>query len=275
MRIVGLHLRIFNDLLQVASRAVALQLKSFQCFLMYQATKKPLRISHADIKEFRLMRKQFHDLYVHGTYWINLCGEYAQQGYGILKKELKLAKRLGFSHYVLHPGSANGWQDRMQGIDCLVRLLNDLTKQENEIKIILENTAHGGKSVGSDLYDFKLIREKLDVPEKIAFCIDTAHAHAFGYDIISPNGLKQFFEIIEATIGFDALALIHLNDTKEPIGFKKDRHEVIGQGLIGSDALRRFVHDERLKKVPIILELPQVEDDEQEKILKMVRAWHQ
>ncbi|MGE0206819.1 MAG: deoxyribonuclease IV [Candidatus Babeliales bacterium] len=273
MRTIGLHLRIFSDLVATAHQALALQLPTFQCFLMYQETKRPLRPSQKNIQQFLVLRQQFKELFVHGSYWINLCGVNAEKSLHVLKKELDVAKRCGFSHYILHPGSSNGLYEREKGIECLISTLNNLTDHEQDITIVLENTAHGGMSVGGDFADFVYILERLDYPERIKFCLDTAHAYAFGYDIVTAR--EDFFKRIEQTIGFSSLAVIHLNDTQESLGLKRDRHEAPGQGNIGIEALQAIAMDERLKHIPLILETPQCSLEEQKSIIALIHGWHE
>jgi len=273
MRNIGLHLRIYKDLVALARRALELNLTTFQCFLLHQDTKKHIKLFPQDIKEFLVLRAQFEKLFIHGTYWINLAGDKPSGAHHFIKKELTMAKRLGFTHYILHPGSATGWQEKMQGIDSLVRILNTVTKNENDIQIILENTAHEGMTVGSDIAEFKIIREKLECPEKISFCIDTAHAHAYGYDIVSEEGLENFFSVLEDAIGIENIALLHLNDTSEELGCKQDRHQHPGKGVLGLEVLKRFAHDRRLRDVPVILELPESTAREEEEIIRTIFEW--
>ncbi len=271
MRAIGLHLRIADTLTAVARQAIALGLQTFQYFLINQRTKRQIALTDQEVTDFLQLRDQFTTLYVHGAYWINLCGQKSKQATKTLLRELKLAKRLAFTHYVLHPGCAIGWPDRMDGIDCLVRVLNTILKHEHEIKIVLENIPHGGNTIGGDLTDFEQIREKLDHPEKVSFCIDTAHAYAFGYDIVTKQ--TDFITLLDKTVGIDAIALIHLNDTQETLGLRRDTHGIIGTGNIGSDALRCFVSDERLALIPLLMELPPLADYEYAKVLDMVRHW--
>jgi deoxyribonuclease-4 len=273
MKKIGLHLRITAGIADVMQRACEFQLALFQCFLIDQHTKRHISIEKKDIQEFASARDTFNFLPVHGAYWINVSGKEFAVGQYILQRELEIAKRLNFSHYILHPGSAASWKDKRIGIDSLVRILNTITKHEQDITIVLENTAHGGYSIGSNLEDFRLIKEKLDFPEKISFCIDTAHAHAFGYDIVSSEGSEQFIQLLENTVGIEAISLIHLNDTKEKRGSHKDQHEIIGNGMIGKQALVRFLNDSRLSKIPVILELPALSDEEQKNIVAMVHEW--
>lgn len=272
MREIGLHLRLQDSLLELAQRAIALELKFFQCFFMYQVKATMLKMTPQEIKEFIQIRKEyFGNLYVHGSYWINLAG-IEHNGFESFKRELQLAKRLEFTHMVLHPGSANGAKEIMEGIDALARVLNDVIKKEESITFVLENTAHGNMSVGSDIQNFNTLLTKLDKPERVAFCIDTAHAYAYGYDIV--DDLDGFVELLDKTIGISSIQLIHLNDTNEKIGSRIDRHTMIGKGIIGLKALKRFVLHPRLAHIQLLVEPPVLEIDEERALLTMIKSWH-
>ncbi len=275
MKKIGLHLRLATNFIDLIHQALRLNMSFFQCFLL-----DPKKNNKADtmmLDERKACKKllQLHQVkgYVHASYAINLASGVSNAGLHFLKKELLMAKQCGFSEIVLHPGSATGCADRLQGIDNLVRRLNMLLKNEKSIKIILENAAFGANSIGGDLQDFKLVRSKLDQPEKVGFCIDTAHAYAYGYDIADEQEQELFIDLIGQTIGFDALSLIHLNDTKELLSSKRDRHDIIGNGVIGAHYLKRFMHHEKLASIPVLLELPSLPEDEQKAILHTVNSW--
>jgi apurinic endonuclease APN1 len=174
---------------------------------------------------------------------------------------------------IVHPGSAKGADDRLQGVDALARALNIVIRKKYGIKLVLENTAHGNFAIGSDITDFKLLLEKLDKPDEIAFCIDTAHAYSYGYDIVDATARDEFIRLLDATIGLSRIHMIHLNDTYEKLGSKLDRHQIIGQGSLGDDTLKAFIYDARLRTLPIIMELPALEEKQEQEILDRVRRW--
>lgn len=270
-RKIGLHLRLNKTINDLAERAAALQMPIFQCFFIHQDTNQFAAISDEEIKLFlKQWRKKFDQLYLHGSYWINLAS--ASTTNRILMRELDLAKKLEFTHIVIHPGSARRTGKKADGIAAIARKLNAILKNESDITLVLENTAHAGHSIGGDLHDFLLLRERLDHPEKIKFCIDTAHAYSYGYDLTQEKSQKHFIDLIEKCIGFKNVALIHLNDTKQECGSRIDRHEIIGEGKLGLH-LPQIVHLDDFKQVPIIMELPVMDPKEEEKILEMVRSW--
>jgi deoxyribonuclease-4 len=193
----------------------------------------------------------------------------------VLQRELELAKRLEFTHMILHSGSTKGVKFREEGITIIANVLNRVLKRENDITIVLENTAHGGMAVGSDLHDFSRLLAKLDQPDKVKFCIDTAHAYAYGYDLATQKGQADFINVLEKTIGVSRIALIHLNDTGEKLGSRIDRHSILGEGLLGDDALKSFIFHPKLQDIPVLMELPVVSEEIELEMLRKVRSWHE
>jgi len=270
---VGVHIRMRSSLRELLERADSLNLPFFQCFFVPQETGKIIQISDAEQQEFlKVRRAQFNDLYCHISYWVNLAS-LGNNGFPQLRREITLAKRLEFTHFVLHAGTAKGAIDKIQGIDALAMALNNLFKRERDITILLENTCHAKLAIGSDILDFKQLLEKLDRPERIGFCIDTAHAYSYGYDVSNAEGQESFIRLLDATIGIERIKLIHLNDTVEKLGSFIDRHGIVGQGTIGENALKRFAMHPQLHHIPLILELPDVSVEEELAIVDTVRQW--
>ncbi len=273
MRPLGLHMRLNGSLMTVAQRAVALQLPFFQSFFVNFVTNKMIQPSKQEINEFvHYTRAHFSQLYVHGSYWINLAS-LLHTGYSVFKKELALAQRLSFTHMVLHPGTAKGATTKLEGIDALARVLNTINAVDHGLMIVLENTAHGNLAVGSDLCDFGLLFEKLDKPERVQFCLDTSHAHAFGYELVEPEKQDAFIKLIDECVGLSQVQLIHLNDINQACGSRIDQHAIIGQGQLGKAALQRLVQHPALAHVPLIMELPALTGEQEEQILNEVRQW--
>lgn len=274
MRDIGLHLRLESELCEVAQRAHALTLPFFQCFLRPTGSKEPIFFAKRDVDLFlRTYRPTFNALYLHGSYWINLAN-IGRTRHHVLNKELHWAKKLAFTHMVLHPGSAKGAVHREEGIDAVASALNTLLKREHDIKIVLENTAHGKMSIGSDINDFGQVLQKLDHPERVLFCIDTAHAFAYGYDVRDPQGQEDFITLLDGTIGIDRIALLHVNDTHEYLGSCMDRHHMIGDGEIGQEALKRFVLHPKICTIPMLMEPPIASFSQEHDMLKKVLSWH-
>lgn len=252
---------------------MALNIPFFQCFMFTEQGSYAPITAHDEAEFLEIRKKHFQQLYVHGSYWINLCSV-QDEPERILWRELRMAKRLEFTHFIVHPGCALGNQSREEGIGRLATVLNRLLRHEHDITVVLENTAHGDLSVGSDITDFKYLLEYIDNPDRVKFCIDTAHAYSFGYDIADLPKQQAFIELIDQTIGIERIALLHVNDTDEACGCKIDRHKLIGSGHLGVDALQRFVQHPRLRTIPVILELPKTDAEQEREVLKLVRSWY-
>lgn len=274
MRDVGLHLRLDTSLVSVAQQAIDLSLPFFQSFIIRRAGKKFIWPTAQEELLFRaLCKRHFTTLFAHGSFWINLSHTQYDNAYA-LSRELACARRLGFTHVVVHAGCAAGSNNRMVGIDALVRTINTVMKYERDLVLVLENTAHANLSIGSDISDFARVRQKLLQPEKVRFCIDTAHAYAYGYLLESIVELDAFVTFIDEMLDINNVALIHLNDTEDLHGSCMDRHTLLGSGKIGIPTLKQFINHERLKHIPIILEPPIAPLAQIVASLDIARTWH-
>jgi len=270
---LGIHLRLKNSIVGIIEKAEQLEVPFFQLFFIVQSSGKMIKVSFDEINYFLHKKRVFStSLFCHGSYWINLSS-LENNGYYAFEKEILMAKKLEFSYFVLHAGTAKGASDKKQGIDKLVKVLNRILKQEKDIVVLLENTCHGNLSVGSDIEDFALILENINKPERLGFCIDTAHAYSFGYNIVNNEEQDKFINFLDRVCGIERIKLIHLNDTKEKLGSLIDRHSLIGEGLIGLNALKRFVTHPKLAHVPLIMELPELSIEQELLILNKIRAW--
>lgn len=273
MRNIGLHIRIPHTLSEAVAIVKELGIPIFQFFLIDQIARKPLIIDEETQTLFHQLKKTGPTPYVHGSYFMNLAN-INDRGKKTIVREIKQAKQLGASSIILHPGSATGGLSHAQGIKNLAEIINELTAAQPNITLVLENTAHGGNSIGSDLNDFKTLKPLLHDPSRIAYCIDTAHAHAYGYDLCTQEGREAFIDLVDHTMGLHHIALIHLNDSYHDVGSRIDKHTDLGKGTIGLEALRTFSLHPKLIHIPIILELPALSKKQEEHILKTVRQWH-
>lgn len=271
-RNIGIHLRLQDSLLKLYDRALALNVSVLQCFFIVQNINTYITFAQGELEACIEKSKKFKELYLHASYWVNLSGK-RNNGWRTFKKELELAKTLGFTHIVIHPGSSTGCRSKEEGITYLAKALNKALDRYNDITIVVENIAHGKMSVGGDLQDFKVLLSLLTQPDRIAFCLDSAHAFAYGYDISTQKGLDDFVQEVDDCLGLHRVVLLHLNDSEKKCGSRIDKHAVIGKGLIGQEGLSRFVTHPRLQHASVILEMPVLSEDEEECELKKVRSW--
>lgn len=248
-------------------KALACGAPLFQSFLSLSEGQYP-RLTPDTIAAFQAAF--FYAQYVHSSFLINLA-DYRLQEHPCLKKELYRAQALGFSHIIAHPGARVENQTREQALETIVRRLNTLVAREKHIQFVLENSAHGKKSLGGDLKDLEYIQERLDYPEKVGFCLDTAHAYVFGYDI--KEDLDLWLQEVCKRLSRESIVLIHLNDTQELCGSGFDRHCMIGEGQLGVEVLKACVSHPLFQEIPLILELPSVSEEEERQALALVHSW--
>ena len=274
MRNIGLHLRLDSTILAILEKAQRISLSCFQCFFIDQKTGRPTKIIQKLINTFAQHRKLYTGIpFVHASYSINIADP-ERLRHPILEREIKMANTLGFSHMVLHSGSTRKAGSKEKGIDAVARFFNSLFKKERHMKFILENSAHTAMSIGGDLHDFRLLLEKINQPERLLFCIDTAHLYSFGYDIATQKEQKKIISLLQSTIGFERIAVIHLNDTEEQCGSNHDKHAIFGEGQIGITALRSFAMDQRIAHIPLVIELPVLPESKEIAIINIIRSWH-
>lgn len=199
-------------------------------------------------------------LIIHAPYIINLANsvkpETAQFGIEFLQEELKRTAAIGSTILVLHPG-AHMKAGTDVGIEWIVKGLNEVLAQDDSpVTIALETMAGKGTEVGRTFEELAAIRSKLARPERVGICLDTCHIHDAGYDL---TNFDQVLEEFDSILGLENLKVIHINDSKNVRGAHKDRHENIGKGEIGYEALRYVVQHPKLEAITKILETPVVD----------------
>ena len=194
----------------------------------------------------------------HAPYIINLANNLDEHKYEFskefLRKELDRCEELEVKYLVLHPGSSVK-VDRRIAIDNIVKAINDITKEDDKCIILLETMAGKGTEIGCNLDEIAYIVK--NVKNKIGVCIDTCHLNDSGVNI---NNFDEYLDEFDRQIGINKIKCVHVNDSKNEINTHKDRHENIGFGTIGFDALMKVINNPRLKDVPKILETPYIED---------------
>lgn len=206
------------------------------------------------------------DLIIHAPYIINLGNcvkpETFELAVEFLALELERTKAMGSKVLVLHPGAHVGAGVDL-GINQIVKGLNEVLTQDTDVCIALETMAGKGTEIGRSFEELRRIYDGVTYNDKLRVCFDTCHVNDSGYDIVHDfDGVMDQFDRI---IGKDQIAVFHINDSKNPNGASKDRHENIGFGHIGFDALYRIVHHKDFLHVPKILETPYVASEQDAK----------
>lgn len=198
----------------------------------------------------------FGKIVAHAPYTMNPCAadEHIRQfSRETMADDLKRMEATPGNYYNFHPGS-HVKQGAQVGIELIASQLNEVLSPEQTTTVLLETMAGKGSEVGRSFEEIKAIIDRTELSEKLGVCLDTCHVWDGGYDIV--NDLDGVLEEFDRVIGLDRLKAIHLNDSKNPLGSHKDRHEKIGEGCIGADALIRVINHPLLRGLPIILETP-------------------
>jgi deoxyribonuclease-4 len=211
----------------------------------------------------------------HDCYLINLCAvkeEILEKSREAFVDELNRCELLGIPYLNFHPGS-HGGAGEDEGIKLIAESINIAHEKTKgyKVKSMLEATAGQGTAIGWRFEHLRQIIDLVDDKDRMAVCIDTAHIHAAGYDLRTPDTYNKVIEEFDSIVGLERLKCFHVNDSKKALGSRVDRHDHIGQGFIGLDGFRNLMNDKRIEDVPKILETPkgkeQLEDVENIKVL--------
>ena len=262
---LGAHVSARGGVDQAPARARALDAAVLQLF-----TKQPNRWADRSVapemaESFRAARMEAGTRWCvsHDSYLINLASPDAalwNRSLASFRAELERCAALGIEAVVTHPGNATDGDVR-RGIDANARGLARALTEVPTVRVLLELTAGSGTSIGATFENLAAIRSAVPSSERerIGVCVDTCHAFAAGYDLVSDyDGVWGAYE---AVLPLSTLELFHLNDSQHDFGSRKDRHAGIGEGTLGEDPFRRIVLDERFAGVPKILETPKGDDE--------------
>jgi deoxyribonuclease IV len=217
-------------------------------------------------KHMELNGINLEDIVVHAPYIINIGNttnpDTFDLGVRFLKSEIERTEAIGAKQIVLHPGAHVGAGEEA-GIKKIIEGLNEVLTGNEQLQIALETMAGKGSECGKSFEELAMIIDGVKHNEKLSICFDTCHIHDAGYNIVEDfDGVLNEFD---KTIGIDRLKVLHINDSKNDRGSRKDRHENIGYGKIGFEALSYIVHHPQLMSIPKILETPFVGEDKNNK----------
>lgn len=225
-------------------------------------------VSELKIKEAWEYMKEHNieEIIIHAPYIINLGNTIKPETYEIAEKflatELERTEAMGSKVMVLHPGSHVG-AGVDAGINQIVNGLNNVLTKDTNVYVALETMAGKGSEIGRNFEELARIYDGVVHNDKLRVCFDTCHVNDSGYDLV--NDLSGTLEQFDKVIGKDQIAVFHINDSKNPCGASKDRHENIGFGNIGFDTLKEVVYLKEFENVPKILETPYIKDEENKK----------
>jgi len=274
---VGLHVSIAGSPDLAFDRAQELGATTFQIFTRNPNQWKFRPLEDETVALFREKRKQsgFRRIVDHMPYLPNLASpdrSTMKISRYTLVEETKRCDALGVDYLVVHLGSHLG-KGTAVGISNIAEACNEaIAGSEAETIILLENMAGQKNCVGARFEEIRGILDKIKDGSRVGVCVDTCHVYAAGFDLGNEAAVTGTMGLFEEIIGLDRLKVVHLNDSKGPLGSRLDRHENIGEGKIGRKGIRAFLHHQGISERPIIMETPYEDIKTMEKSIKLVRT---
>ncbi len=255
---IGCHLSVTNGYEAMGRQMVEFGGSTFAWFTRNPRGGKAKDIETGDVEKLQaiLEKEKFGTLVAHASYTMNLCSakpETRANGLDMLQQDLQRMEQVPNQYYNFHPGSHTGQGEEM-GIQQIAEGLNASLFPEMHTTVLLETMAGKGSEVGRTFEELREIIDRVELKDKLGVCLDTCHVWDGGYDIV--NDLDGVLTQFDKVIGLDRLKAIHFNDSKNECGAHKDRHEKLGQGCIGMDAMKRIAMHSALQNLPFILETP-------------------
>ncbi len=258
MLTIGCHLSTSKGFAAMGKTALSIGANTFAFFTRNPRGGAAKAIDPADAAALRdlMAANSFGTLVAHAPYTLNPCSdkpharEFARQ---CMADDLVRMEAVPGSYYNFHPGS-HVKQGAEAGIELISDLLNEVLRPEQTTTVLLETMAGKGTEVGRTFEELAAIIDRVELSDHMGVCLDTCHVHDGGYDIV--GDLDGVLEEFDRIVGIERLRAVHLNDSKNPCGAHKDRHERIGEGFIGIDAFTRIACHPQLRDLPFILETP-------------------
>ncbi|MCM1256550.1 MAG: deoxyribonuclease IV [Roseburia sp.] len=272
---IGSHISASKGYEAMGKQALKLGANTFAFFTRNPRGGKAKEILQEDVDKFLKLSKDhsFGKLVAHAPYTMNLCAakeDIRKFGREMFADDLMRMEYTPGNYYNFHPGSHVG-QGSEAGIAMIGEVLNEALREEMTTTVLLETMAGKGSEVGRSFGELRAIMDLVNLKEKVGVCLDTCHIWDGGYDIV--ENLDKVLEEFDDVIGLENLKAIHLNDSMNPLGSHKDRHEKIGEGNIGKEAMKRIINHPKLQNLPFILETPNDDEGWAAEIARL-KEWH-
>lgn len=255
---IGCHLSVSGGFEKMGKDALSLGADTLQFFTRNPRGANAKKIDKSDTDAFIKLMKENHfgKIIAHAPYTLNPCSSdetTRRFALKIFKDDLQRMEYVPNNYYNFHPGSHTG-QGVEVGINQIAEMLNQSLTNEQTTTVLLETMAGKGTEVGRSFEELQAIIERVNLKDKIGVCLDTCHIFDAGYNIV--DNLDGVLDEFNKIIGLDRLKAIHLNDSKNPCGSHKDRHETIGNGNIGLCTILKVINHPKLQGLPFCLETP-------------------
>lgn len=261
---LGFHVSISGSVDLAVDRAVELGCTTFQMFTRNPRQWNYRPLGEAETAAFIAKRRKagFRTVVCHMPYLPNLASSdraTVKRSRESLSAEMARCGSLGIDYVVAHIGS-HGGKGTAVGIRNVAEACNGaLDANHNGTVLLIENMAGQSNCVGARFEELRMIIDQVTQTKRIGVCLDTCHLFACGFDISNKAGIEQTFDVFESAVGLRRLKVVHLNDSKGPLGGKLDRHEHIGMGKIGAKGFGELLHYDGIARLPLLMETPQDE----------------
>lgn len=255
---IGCHIAIGKGFSAAAKEIISIGGNTFQYFSRNPQGGAAKAWNDKDFNQFMQIVEEnnIQTLLCHAPYTLNACSSNpSTRDFALrcFKEDIQTLQHFPQSLYNFHPGSHTG-QGVCVGIDQIVEILNQVLYPEMKTIVLLECMSGKGSEIGRSFEEVAEIISRVNLKDKLGVCLDTCHVYSAGYDIV--NHLDDVLNEFDAIIGLDKLKAIHLNDSKMPFASNKDRHEKIGEGTIGLQAILNIINHPKLCNLPFYLETP-------------------
>ena len=255
---IGCHLSSSKGYKNMAEEAHQIGANTFQFFTRNPRGGSAKAIDENDIAEFQKLAQEYgiDVILAHAPYTLNCCSDkpdVREFAINTMKDDLSRMEYTPNQLYNFHPGSHVG-QGIETGIKYIIDALNMVLTAEQSTTVLLETMAGKGSEIGSQFEEIRQIMEGVKCQDKLGVCFDTCHISDAGYDIV--NNLEGVLEEFDKIIGLERLKAIHLNDSMNPLGAHKDRHQKIGEGTLGMETFEKIINHPQLRDLPFFLETP-------------------
>ena len=261
MKRIGAHVSASGGVFNAPLNAARIGADAFAMFVKNQRRWDAPPLSAEEIIAFKDALKQSgiraEHVLVHDSYLINLGHPREaerEKSLNAFVDEIRRCEALGLRLLNFHPGSHLNEISAQECLDNIAESLNFAIANTAGVKLVLENTAGQGSNLGYDFAQLAYVIDKISNKDRIGVCIDTCHAFAAGYDLRSPQAYERTMSEFDRAIGYKFLSGMHLNDTKNELGVRKDRHESLGRGFLGLAAFENIMNDPNIDEIPLILE---------------------
>ena len=277
MKRIGAHVSASGGVFNAPLNAAKIEADAFAMFVKNQRRWDAPPLSAEEIVAFKDALKQSgisaEHVLVHDSYLINLGHPREaerEKSLNAFIDEIRRCEALGLKLLNFHPGSHLNEISAQVCLDNIAGALNFAIANTAGVKLVLENTAGQGSNLGYDFAQLAYVIDKISNKDRIGVCIDTCHAFAAGYDLRSPQTYERTMSEFDRAIGYKFLSGMHLNDTKNELGVRKDRHESLGRGFLGLAAFENIMNDPNIDEIPLILET--IDDSLWEEEIALLRS---